>query len=225
MPHSILVIEDEKGIRRFVKQALEAEHYTVFEADSYRRGLLDAGTRRPDLLVLDLGLPDGDGLQLLREFRTWSQVPVLVLSARQEEQDKIDALDAGADDFLCKPFGVGELLARVRACLRRYGAETERAPVICFGEVEVDVVNRRVLRGGCEVHLTQLEYRLLVALLNHPGKVLTQRHLLKEVWGPGHAEQNHYLRIYMRHLRQKLEIDPTRPRHFITETGIGYRFV
>jgi len=224
MPTSILVVEDEADIRRFVRQALEHDGYHVHECGDGRRGVLDAGTRRPDLMIVDLGLPDMDGADVIREVRSFSQVPIIVLSARDNETDKVAALDAGADDYLSKPFGVAELLARVRASLRRI-ARTSESSLVVFGDVSVDVAARRVVRAGEEVHLTQIEYRLLIALLSHPDRVLTQRHLLKEVWGPGHLEQGHYLRIYMGHLRQKLEADPTRPRHFKTETGIGYRFV
>ncbi|XAH24371.1 two-component system response regulator KdpE [Xylophilus sp. GW821-FHT01B05] len=223
-----IVIEDEPQIRRFVRAALEAEGWQVFEAGTARQGLADAGTRKPDLLVLDLGLPDGDGLDLIRDVRGWSVVPIIVLSARIDEADKIAALDAGADDYLTKPFGTGELLARVRANLRRpraAGSTAEDAGLFRFGEVEVDAQARIVRRAGSEVHLTPIEYRLLAQLVAQPGRVLTHRQLLREVWGPSHAEQSHYLRIYMGHLRQKLEADPAQPRHLLTETGVGYRLV
>ena len=174
--------------------------------------------------MLDLGLPDGDGIELIRDVRGWSAVPIIVLSARVDESDKVAALDAGADDYLVKPFGVGELLARVRASLRRRARAGDESPVVTFGPVIVDLANRRVTRDGADVHLTQIEFRLLAALLAHPGKVLTHRHLLRDVWGPAHVEHNHYLRIYMGHLRQKLESDPAQPRFLLTETGIGYRF-
>lgn len=188
-----------------------------------RRGLTEAGTRKPDLVILDLGLPDGDGMDFIRDVRAWS---TLVLSARIEERDKVEALDRGADDYLSKPFGVGELLARVRASLRRRAMATgEEGPIAHFGDVVVDLANRRVSKGGQDVRLTQIEFRLLGVLLGHPGKVLTHRQLLREVWGPPNAEHSHYLRIYMGHLRQKLEDDPARPKFLITETGIGYRFV
>jgi two-component system, OmpR family, KDP operon response regulator KdpE len=222
----VIVIEDEPQIRRFVRSALEAEGWQVHEADTAKKGLTEAGTRKPDLLVLDLGLPDGDGLDLIRDVRGWSAVPIIVLSARVDESDKIAALDAGADDYLTKPFGVGELLARVRANLRRPRAAAEEAePVFRFGEVEVDRQARLVRRAGSEVHLTPIEYRLLSVLIANAGRVLTHRQLLREVWGPSHAEQSHYLRIYMGHLRQKLEIDPTQPRHLLTETAVGYRLL
>jgi two-component system KDP operon response regulator KdpE len=209
-----------------VRHALEAEGFRVHEAETLQRGMIEAGTRKPDLVILDLGLPDGDGTDFIRAVRAWSGVPIVVLSARVGEHDKVEALDAGADDYLSKPFGVAELLARVRASLRRSARSgDEPGPVVRFGEVAVDLVNRRVTRGEQEVHLTQVEFRLLAVLLGHPGKVLTHRLLLREVWGPSYVEHSHYLRIYMGHLRQKLEADPARPRHLITETGIGYRFV
>jgi two-component system KDP operon response regulator KdpE len=223
---SVVVVEDEPQIRRFVRGALESEGCQVFEAETFRKGLVEAGTRKPDLVVLDLGLPDGDGVDFIRDLRGWSGVPVVVLSARSDEQDKIEALDAGADDYLTKPFGVGELLARVRASLRRAsrrGEEGETA--IAFSDVSIDLVNRVVKRAGLDVHLTPIEYRLLAFLTVQPGKVLTHRQILREVWGPSHVESSHYLRIYMGHLRHKLEVDPAQPRHFITETGVGYRFV
>jgi len=222
-----IVIEDEPQIRRFVRGALEAEGWQVHEAGLLRDGLAAAGTRQPDLLVLDLGLPDGDGLALIRDVRAWSSVPIIVLSARSDEADKIAALDAGADDYLTKPFGTGELLARVRANLRRprtAGAE-DAEPLFRFGDVEIDRRARVVRRGGAEVHLTPIEYRLLSLLVANAGRVMTQQLLLREVWGPSHGGQNHYLRIYMGHLRQKLEADPAQPRHLLTETGVGYRLV
>lgn len=228
----VIVIEDEPQIRRFVRSALEAEGWQVFEAETAKKGLSEAGTRKPDLLVLDLGLPDGDGLVLIRDVRGWSGVPIIVLSARSDEADKIAALDAGADDYLTKPFGVGELLARVRANLRRPraamgdGRAAEEAdPVFRFGAVEVDRHARLVRRAGAEVHLTPIEYRLLTVLMANAGRVLTQRQLLREVWGPSHAGQSHYLRIYMGHLRQKLETDPAQPQHLLTETAVGYRLL
>jgi len=228
----VVIIEDEPQIRRFVRSALEAEGWQVFEADTATKGLSEAGTRKPDLLVLDLGLPDGDGLDVIRDVRGWSGVPIIVLSARSDETDKIAALDAGADDYLTKPFGVGELLARVRANLRRPraaaldGSPAEDAdPVFRFGAVEVDRQARLVRRTGTEVHLTPIEYRLLSVLIANAGRVLTHRQLLREVWGPSHVGQSHYLRIYMGHLRQKLELDPAQPQHLLTETAVGYRLV
>ncbi len=221
----ILIVEDEKQIRRFVKSALEGEGCHVFEAESMAQGLVEAGTRKPDLIVLDLGLPDGNGIDLIKDLRCWSDVPVLILSARTEENDKIAALDMGGDDYLTKPFGVGELLARSRALLRRQARSGEAAsPEIAFGEVCVDMARRLVTRKGELVHLTPLEYRLLCVLLANAGKVMTQRHLLREVWGPAYVESSHYLRVYVGHLRQKLEDDPAQPKYFLTETGVGYRF-
>ena len=222
-----VVIEDEPQIRRFVRAALEGEGWQVHEASTLQRGLTEAGTRKPDLLVLDLGLPDGDGLELIRDVRGWSAVPIIVLSARIDEADKIAALDAGADDYLTKPFGTGELLARVRANLRRPRAAVgeEAETVFRFGTVEIDRHARLVRRAGAEVHLTPIEYRLLSALAANAGRVLTHRQLLREVWGPSHAEQSHYLRIYMGHLRQKLEDNPAQPKYLLTETAVGYRLL
>ena len=221
----VLLIEDEKQIRRFVRAALEDDGCQVVEAETMAQGLIEAGSRKPDLLVLDLGLPDGNGVDLIRDLRGWSDVPILILSARSQENDKIDALDAGADDYLTKPFAVGELRARVRALLRRsYRNGDAATPVVEFGDVAVDLSRRLVSRGGETVHLTPLEYRLLATLLGHPGRVLTQRNLLREIWGPSYVESSHYLRVYVGHLRQKLEDDPTQPKHFLTETGVGYRF-
>ena len=229
-PPVAVLIEDEPHIRRFVRAALEAEGWQVFEAETAKQGLTETGTRKPDLLVLDLGLPDGDGLDLLRDVRGWSVVPIIVLSARGDEADKIAALDAGADDYLTKPFGVGELLARVRANLRRPRTATadgasEPDPVFRFGPVEVDRTARLVRRDGAEVHLTPIEYRLLSVLVAHAGRVLTHRQLLREIWGPAHTQQSHYLRIHMGHLRKKLEADPAQPVHLLTETAVGYRLL
>jgi len=222
---TVLVVEDEQEIRRFVRTALHDSGFKVVEAETLRAALVEAGTRKPDLIVLDLGLPDGDGVDFIREVRAWSGVPIIVLSARVEETDKVRALDAGADDYVSKPFGTAELLARVRASLRRLRPEGDGDTKILFGGVEVDLTRRCIQRDRAEVHLTPIEYRLLTALLAHPGKVLTHRHLLREVWGPGYVEHSHYLRIYMGNLRHKLEADPTQPQHLLTETGIGYRFV
>ena len=221
---TVLIVEDEQAIRRFVRAALEGEGHRVHEADTLRRGLLEAGTRQPDLIVLDLGLPDGDGVDFVRDLRAWSGVPVLVLSARVEEYDKVEALDAGADDYLVKPFGVAELLARVRAVCRRHAREPGGTTAIAFGEIRVDLERRQVARNGRPVRVTPIEFRLLAALVARPDKVLTHRQLLREVWGPAYVERGHYLRIYMGHLRQKLETDPARPRYLLTETGVGYRF-
>jgi len=224
--HSVVLIEDEKQIRRFVRQALESEGLAVHEAEDVDRGLIEAATRQPDLVILDLGLPGRDGLEFIRDFRAWSEMPILVLSARAEEKAKIAALDAGADDYLTKPFGVGELLARVRANLRRRARLGGAGPTTHeFGQVSVDLAARLVQRAGAPVHLTPIEFRLLAHLLANAGKVLTHRQILREVWGPGYAESSHSLRVYMSQLRRKLEEDPARPRHFLTETAIGYRFV
>ncbi len=225
-----IVVEDEPQIRRFVRTALEGEGWQVVEADSAQRGRTDAANRKPDLLVLDLGLPDGDGLDLIRAVRGWSAVPIIVLSARADETDKIAALDAGADDYLTKPFGTGELLARVRANLRRPrqvqpGGAAAEPGALQFGGIEIDLAARTVRRDGAAVHLTPIDSRLLTVMAAHAGRVLTHRQLLREVWGPSHDGQNHYLRIYMGHLRQKLEADPARPRHLLTETAVGYRLV
>lgn len=222
---NVLIVEDELAISRFLRTALEADGLRVYEAGTLQRGLLEAATRKPDLVILDLGLPDGDGLDFIRDVRQWSQMPIIVLSARVEEDDKIAALDAGADDYLSKPFGIGELQARLRVALRRHGSTTPTDPVYRFSDITVDLAARRISRGEEEIHLTPIEFRLLAILLNNHGKVLTQRQLLNQVWGPNAVEHSHYLRIYMGHLRQKLEADPARPHHLLTETGIGYRFL
>ncbi len=219
----VLVVEDEKQIRRFVRTSLEAQGHKVFEAQSAKEGLVEAGTRKPDLVILDLGLPDLDGVEFIRDLRTWSAMPVIVLSARAGEADKIAALDAGADDYLTKPFGVGELLARVRVALRRIAAGPDGDAVVRFGDVKVDLAGHAVTRAGAAIHLTALEFRLLSLLARNLGKVITHRQLLRDVWGPSYVDQSHYLRIYMAQLRHKLEDDPTRPRHLLTETGVGYR--
>jgi two-component system KDP operon response regulator KdpE len=221
-----LLVEDEPQIRRFLRTALEAEGWIVHETQTVKQGLIDAGTRKPDLLVVDLGLPDGSGVTLIRELRTWSAVPVIVLSARAGENDKIEALDAGADDYLTKPFGVRELLARVRATMRRHRQPPgEASPVFRFGKVEVNLEARTVKRAGEEVHLTPVEFRLLSLLIANVGKVLTHRQILREVWGPAGVEHHHYARVYMGHLRQKLEDEPAQPKHLLTETAVGYRLV
>jgi len=225
LPVAIL-IEDERQIRRFVRTALEAEGWSVLEAETKRQGLAEAGAAKPDLVILDLGLPDGDGMEFLRDFRGWSKAPVIVLSARVDEHDKIEALDAGADDYLTKPFGVGELLARVRAATRhRQEAGGATESVFEFGDVSVDLSLRTVQRRGTQIHLTPTEYRLLTLLIANAGKVVTHRQILCEVWGPSHAEDGHYVRVYMGHLRQKLEDEPAQPKHILTETAVGYRLV
>ena len=224
-PPGVLIVEDEKLIRRFVRSALEDEGCRVVEAATSAQGLLEAAANKPDLVILDLGLPDGNGIDFIRALRAWSDAPILVLSARAHEKDKILALDVGADDYLTKPFGVGELRARARALLRRQSRSSEGAtPIIEFGDVTVDLSRRVVSRKGQPVHLTPIEYRLLCTLLANTGKVMTQRHLLREVWGPSSVESNHYLRVYVGHLRQKLEDDATQPRYLLTETGVGDRF-
>lgn len=222
----IIVVEDDPSIRRFLRTGLTTHGFAVFEAESGKQGLVEAGVRKPDLLILDLGLPDMDGVEVIRALRAWSAVPVIVLSARSNEQHKIDALDAGADDYLTKPFGFGELLARIRVALRHAnrGAEGAGDAVFVAGNLRVDLQNRLVSVAGRDVHLTPIQYRLLSVLIKHAGKVLTHRQILKEVWGPSSQENAHYLRIYMSQLRQKLEADPTQPQHLLTESGVGYRF-
>ena len=221
----IVVIEDEANIRRFIKLALESEGFQVFDVDSLKRGLIEASTRCPDLVVLDLGLPNGDGIDFIRDLRTWSETPVIVVSARRAEIDKVTALDAGADDYLTKPFSAAELLARVRAQLRRSTRDLDGSPLAEFGAIRVDLAHRTVERNGSPIHLTPIEYRLLSYLIANPDCVLTHRQLLKNVWGPAHVEDSHYVRVYMGLLRKKIEDDPTRPKHVLTETGVGYRFV
>ena len=221
-----LVLEDEREIRQFVRSSLESEGWLVHEAGTIKQGLVEAGTRRPDLIIADLGLPDGDGVDFIREVRTWSGVAIIVLSARTHEDDKVAALDAGADDFITKPFGVNELLARTRASLRRMRVgQPAKDAVFSFGDVVVDLAARVVTKRGAEVHLTPIEYRLLGVLIANAGRVLTHPYLLREVWGPSHSQSTHYLRVYMGNLRQKLEEDSAQPRHILTETGVGYRLV
>jgi len=224
---TLVVIEDDPQIRRFLRTGLSAEPFRIFEAETGRGGLVEAATRKPDLVILDLGLPDLDGVDVVAELRGWYTRPIIILSARSNEQEKIKALDAGADDYLTKPFGIGELLARIRAALRRVARDAGVAAdsALEFGDVRVDLAARRVLRGGVDVHLTPNEYRLLAALIRHAGKVCTHRQLLAEVWGPSHVEHGHYLRIYMAQLRHKLEADPTNPRYLRTEVGVGYRLL
>ena len=222
----VLLVEDEPQIRRFTGMALKAEGWQVFEVDTMRRALIEAGTRTPDMIVLDLGLPDGDGVNFIEDVRKWSAVPIIVLSARAGEADKIRALDAGADDYMTKPFGVNELLARIRSTLRRLRAGVAgNDGTVAFGDVRIDMRARMVSRAGLRVHLTPTEYRLLAALAVNAGRVVTNRQLLAEVWGPANGDNSHYLRIYMGHLRQKLEDDPARPRYLVTETAVGYRLL
>jgi two-component system KDP operon response regulator KdpE len=221
----VLMIEDDPQIRRFLRATLAAEDYQFYEALTAEEGIAQAAARQPDLVLLDLGLPDRDGLEVIRGIRLWSQMPIVVLSARGQEKDKIAALDLGADDYVAKPFAVGELLARIRAALRRAapvaadGADT----VIRFGDVQADFEKRVITVSGEEVHLTPNEYKLLQVLIKHAGRVVTQRQLLNEVWGPQHTEQSQYLRVYVAQLRRKLERDPARPRYLQTEPGVGYR--
>ena len=221
-----LLIEDERQIRRFVRTALETEGWQIVEAETMKQGLIDAGTRKPDVVILDLGLPDGNGIDFIRDFRGWSSVPIIVLSARTSETDKISALDAGADDYLTKPFGVGELLARVRATRRRSaGAASEDAAPFRFGDVEVDLSRRTVRKADAPLHLTPIEYRLLALMIGNVGRVLTHRQILRDVWGPNYVEHEHYVRVHMGHLRRKIEDDPAQPHYLVTETAVGYRLV
>jgi two-component system KDP operon response regulator KdpE len=221
---SLLVIDDEIQIRRLLRVTLESAHYKVREAETGQLGLQEVAHQAPDGVILDLGLPDLDGREVIRRLREWSHVPVLVLSVREGEEDKIAALDAGADDYLTKPFSGRELLARVRAILRRAPGANEPS-VVRVGDIEVDLAARVVRRAGAEVHLTAKEYALLRLLVQHRGKVVTHRQILRELWGPTAEENTHYLRVHMTHLRQKLEADPPNPRHLKTDAGIGYRLV
>ncbi len=223
---TILVVEDEPEIRRFLRSALGADGYRVVEAENGARGIVDASTQKPDLAIVDLGLPDMDGVDVIRKIRSWSPMPIIVLSARAREQAKVEALDAGADDYVTKPFGIGELLARLRVALR-HAAHTAAGGtgVIRFGKVEVDLEHRQVVRAGQDIHLTPIEYRLLACLVQHLGMVVTHRQLMREVWGPAYVEHTHYLRIYMKQLREKLEDDPVCPHYLLTESGVGYRLV
>jgi two-component system KDP operon response regulator KdpE len=220
----VVAIEDDPQIRRFLRTGLESHGFQVHEAETGAQGVAEAANRRPDLVILDLGLPDLDGVEVVKKIREWSALPVIVLSARASETDKVAALDAGADDYLTKPFSLGELLARIRVALRHsQGAAQEKGGVFSVADLKVDLAQRRVHVDGREVHLTPIEYRLLSVLVKHAGKVLTHRQLLKEVWGPGYVERSHYLRVHMASLRHKLEADPARPRFLLTEIGVGYR--
>lgn len=222
----VLIIEDEVEIRRFLRLTLQAEGYTVHEANTLARGLIEAATRCPDLLVVDLGLPDGDGIDLIKELRQWSAAPVIILSARSNEDEKIRALDFGADDYLVKPFSTGELMARVRAQLRRSQKNAiDGSSMIRFGHITIDLVRRVVSCYEKPLHLTPIEYKLLTYLASQPDRVVTHGQLLKSVWGPGHTEDTHYVRVHMGNLRKKIEINPSMPQHLLTETGVGYRFV
>ena len=222
---TILIVEDEPEIRRFLRTALGTEDYRVVESSTGRRGSIDAGTHKPDLAIVDLGLPDVDGIEVIRRIREWSPMPIIVLSARVQERAKIEALDCGADDYITKPFGIGELLARVRAALRHAVRSVSGATVLRFGNAVVDLERREARRDGLDVRLTPIEFRLLATLARHLDMVVTHRQLLTEVWGPTHAGDTHYLRIYMKQLRDKFESDPVRPRYLLTETGVGYRLL
>ena len=224
MNATILVVEDEPDIRQFLRSSLGAEGYRVVESPNGRRGTLDAGMHKPDLAIVDLGLPDFDGVEVIRRIRSWSSMPIVVLSARIQESAKVEALDAGADDYVTKPFGVGELLARVRAALR-HATRSPAGTILGLGASRIDLEKRRVTREGAEVRLTPVEFKLLACLAKHLGLVVTHRQLLTEVWGPTHAADTHYLRVYMKQLREKLETDPVQPKYLLTETGVGYRLV
>ena len=225
-PATILLIEDEKQMRRFLRVTLESERYGVLEAETAADGLAQIATRNPAVVLLDLGLPDRDGLEVINDLREWSAVPVIVISAREQEGDKIRALDSGADDYLTKPFGSGELLARIRATLRRAVPKTadQWDAVFIAEELRIDFSKRQVSCGSREIHLTPIEYRLLTVLVRNAGRVMTHRQILKEVWGPAYVEQTHYLRVFMNQLRKKIEADSARPRFLLNEPGIGYRF-
>jgi len=221
--HQILVVEDEPGIRDVLRVLLEAEHYRVVEAETARRAEIESRSHKPDLLLVDLGLPDGDGIEVIRNLRTWSPVPVIVLSARTLEGQKIAALDAGADDYVTKPFGAAELLARVRAALRRNARGAEQSPLVTIGGVKIDLARREAHGTDGEIHLTPLEYRVLESLVRHAGMIVRQDQLIREVWGPGRSEDTGSLRGCVKNLRDKLEADPRRPKYLVTEAGLGYR--
>lgn len=225
-PACILLVEDELPIRRFLRPAIEAAGWRLIEAETGQRGVLEASHCLPDVIILDLGLPDLDGIEVVRRIREWSTVPIVILSARGQEKDKIAALDAGADDYVHKPFSVGELIARIRVALRHAASQAQPSAdsTIVAGDITIDLHRRVVTRSGQEVHLTPLEYKLLTTLARHEGMVMTHRQLLRDVWGPGHSEDSTYLRMFMRQLRQKLEGNPTQPRFLLTEIGVGYRF-
>jgi two-component system, OmpR family, KDP operon response regulator KdpE len=223
---TILLIEDERQMRRFLRVTLQSERYGVIEAETAADGLSQAATRNPDVILLDLGLPDMDGLEVIHELREWSPVPIIIISAREQEGDKVKALDSGADDYLTKPFGAGELLARIRVALRHAAPQSpdQGEAVFVAEDLKIDFLKRQVHRGDKEIHLTPIEYRLLTVLVRNAGRVMTHRQILKEVWGPPYIEQTHYLRVFMNQLRKKIEVDTTRPRFLLNEPGIGYRF-
>ena len=223
---TILLIEDERQMRRFLRVTLQSEKYIVLEAETATDGLSQAATRSPDIILLDLGLPDMDGLEVIEKLREWSAIPVIVISAREQEGDKIKALDKGADDYLTKPFSAGELLARIRVAIRHaaFKQQDQGDAVFVAEELRIDFLKRQVYVGNQEIHLTPIEYRLLTVLVRNAGRVMTHRQILKEVWGPPYVEQTHYLRVFMNQLRKKIETDSTRPRFLLNEPGIGYRF-
>ena len=220
---TILLVEDEPEIRQFLRTSLSSEGYRIVESASGRRGSIDAATHKPDLAIVDLGLPDMDGVAVIRRIRTWSPMPIIVLSARAQERSKLEAFEAGADDYVTKPFGTGELVARIRVALRHAVRARDGARVVVLDDATIDLQKRLAQRNGVPVRLTPLEFRLIATLANHMGMVVTHKQLLREVWGPTHEEDTHYLRVYMKQLREKLEPDPAQPRHFVTELGVGYR--
>ncbi len=220
---TILLVEDEPEIRRFLRTSLGSEGFRVVESATGRRGSIDAATHKPDVAIVDLGLPDMDGIAVISNIRSWSPMPIIVLSARVLERGKIEAFEAGADDYVTKPFGIGELVARIRVALRRAVRLRNGERVLLLDDASIDLEKRRVLRGGAEIRLTPIEFRLVAVLARHAGRVVTHRQLLREVWGPTHENDTHYLRIYVKQLRDKLESDPANPRHFLTELGVGYR--
>ncbi len=223
---TIILIEDERQMRRFLRVTLQSEGYGLIEAETAADGLTQAATRSPDVVLLDLGLPDMDGLEVIKKLREWSAVPIIIISAREQEGDKIKALDEGADDYLTKPFGAGELLARIRVALRHAApkSQDQREAVFSTEDLRIDFLKRQVYRGDREIHLTPIEYRLLAVLVKNAGRVMTHRQILKEVWGPSYIEQTHYLRVFMNQLRKKIETDSARPHFLLNEPGIGYRF-
>jgi len=226
MPDPVVVlIEDEPQIRRFLRATLTGQGYRLFEATTGADGLVEVGSRQPDVVIVDLGLPDIDGIDVIRRLREWTAVPIIVLSARGQERDKVTALDVGADDYVSKPFGADELLARIRVALRHTAGASHEGDDATFqvGELKMDLLHRQVFVGDREVRLTPIEYKLLAALVRHAGKVVTHAQLLRDVWGPTHTDQAHYVRVYLAHLRHKLETEPARPRYLLTEPGVGYR--
>ena len=220
---TILLVEDEPALRRLLRTSLGSEGFRVVESGTGRRGSIDAATHKPDVAIVDLGLPDMDGVAVIRNIRSWSPMPIIVLSARVQERGKIEAFEAGADDYVTKPFGIGELVARIRVALRHAVRVQDGERLLVLDDATIDLEKRRVLRGGAEVRLTPIEFRLVAALARHAGRVVTHRQLLREVWGPTHESDTHYLRIYVKQLRDKLEAEPSNPRHFVTELSVGYR--